>query len=75
MKYCIDSIQEGTVRLVGVKNSDVEVLVPLESLPEECSEGDLIEGDQKRGFRALERATGMRRRGLFLKTFQELSEK
>ena len=74
MTYSVDSIQGGIARLVSFEPVETEVFVSANALPEDCGEGDLLEGCVDEGFQHLENETGMRRRGLFLRTFQQLSE-
>lgn len=74
MTYSVDSIQGGIARLVSFEPVETEIFVSANALPEDCGEGDLLEGCVDEGFKHLENETGMRRRGLFLRTFQQLSE-
>ena len=74
MTYTLDSIQGGIARLVSFEQEETEIFVSASSLPEECGEGDLLEECEDGSFQHLERETGVRRAGLFLKTFQQLSE-
>ena len=74
MTYSLDSIQGGIARLVSFGTAETAIYVSVSSLPEECGEGDLLEECEEGGFLHLENETGMRRKGLFLKTFQAIQE-
>lgn len=74
MTYSLDSIQGGIARLVSFGPIETAIYISVSMLPEDCGEGDLLEECEDGGYQHLENETGMRRTGLFLKTFQEIQE-